>query len=821
MVNIKSFNFAISSLLVMGLAACSSEDNTDNGGGMEINNQASSIGVVLNSIKDRVTNYSALTSGAKLFTRALPTSASIDLGLTFPTVPSYSEGYWGEAKLTKDVTYQSTASDKGPVSLDLNGHNLVLNHNLTLSGLKGTGNIYVQGTRTLTLDGVTELPAGVKIYVNGGAKLVVKANSFTVDKGAGLYAKNAFYKSGDGEKKDEVGTNGTFVGKDFTNYGEVLTANELRAANIKLGAGSKTQIGTNLYATGDLEADGELTASFLSAQASTVKGTVTVANTFNSEKSLTVNGGTLYGNFIKAGEYTKSKANDYADKFIRQENGSKIVVGSEGVVETYTYYNTDAKSYLELADGNLGMLLTKNLVLAGENNAFIKTCEGGKMGVYFKHAYNNTTSGTLYNWDDVAFSGASVLKVNHEDDFAYISLPEVKDGEGKVIFSGFNTEKKGVNEATNYMNLRQTAAVAYGTNDKVREGLSATSVALNGNNVYVSYHTQGAGQAGMLDYLTVDASGNATLVQSLSAVNATPNKVGGSNAIDWNNLLLDGDKLIGVGNSENGGVITALKLSDNKFDVDDGTTSIGTDKSPLTYCRMQSTTTDGQGGDGNAVVKVGDAYVAATTYGIETFNSDLEETYATRLTKGKYVAKGGENVYVSYLNNGTMGINRYAASDTHFETPASVASISNVTPENGKNVMVVDGNDIYVAAGANGLYKYTNGTLVATFKPADATYTVKTQDEKENIPVGTTVTRGYCNGVAVDGSHVFLAYGSLGVIVLNKSDLTSGATNIPEVARYCAGNGSANFVAVSGDLVYVAYGKNNLQVLKLEKANNR
>lgn len=29
------------------------------------------------------------------------------------------------------------------------------------------------------------------------------------------------------------------------------------------------------------------------------------------------------------------------------------------------------------------------LVLAGENNQFIKTCVGGKMGVYFKRAYKN------------------------------------------------------------------------------------------------------------------------------------------------------------------------------------------------------------------------------------------------------------------------------------------------------------------------------------------------------------------------------------------------------------------------------------------------
>jgi hypothetical protein len=816
MVNNKFCNIAISSLIVMGMTACSSDDPSN--GGSQISSQAEGIGVLLNETAGRVTNFTA-ASGAKAFTRALATSAPTSLGLSFPTVPSYTNGYWGEKELSGDVTYQSGAATFAPGSLNLNGHNLVLSHSLTLKSVSGTGNIYVQGGNTLTFDGVTTLPAGVKIYVNGGAKLVVTADNFTVEAGAGLYAKNAFYKSGDG-KSTTVGTDGTFVGKNFTNNGEVLTTYELRAANITLGANSKTQIGTNLYATGNLEADGELTSSYLSAQASTVKGTISVANTFNSEVSLTVDGGTIYGNFIKAGDYTLTRTD--AAKFLRQENGSKIILGSNGVVETYTYYNTDANSTLELANGNLGMLLTKQLVLAGENNQFIKTCEGGKMGVYFKRAYKkDVADANKLDWDYVAFSGASVLKVSHEDDFAYITLPEVNDGNGKVIFHGFNTEKKGVTEATNYMNLRQTAAVNYTINNTERKDLSATSVALNGNNVYVSYHTQGTGQAGMLDYLTVDANGNATLQQSLSAVNATAGTVGGSNAIDWNNLLLDGNKLIGVGNSENGGVITSLNLADHRFDVPKGTISIDPTNSPLKYTRLQSTTTDGQGGDGNAVVKVGDGYVAATTYGIETFNSNLEGTYAAPLATGKYVAKSGANVYVSRLNNGTMTINSYAATDTHFETSNSVATISNVTPANGKNVMVVDGNDIYVAAGANGLYKYnSNGQLVTTFKPADATYTAD-DDDTHGHSKGDVVTRGYCNGVAVDGSHVFLAYGSLGVIVLNKSDLTSSATNIPEVARYCAGNGSANFVAVSGDLVYVAYGKNNLQVLKLEKANNR
>ena len=337
MAYLRTFNFALSSLLVMGLAACSSDDAPDNGG-QQINTQAEGIGVLLNETAGRVTNFTA-ASGAKAFTRALATSAPTTLDLNFPEVPSYTNGYWGETELSGDVTYQSGAATFAPASLNLNGHNLVLRHSLTLKSVSGKGNIYVQGGNTLTLDGVTTLPEGVKIYVNGGAKLVVTADNFTVEAGAGLYAKNAFYKSGDG-KSTTVGTDGTFVGKNFTNNGEVLTAYELRAANITLGAKSKTQIGTNLYATGNLEADGQLTSSYLSAQASTVKGIISVANTFNSEKSLTVDGGTIYGNFIKAGDYTKTRTD--ADKFLRQENGSKIILGSNGVVETYTYYNTDA-----------------------------------------------------------------------------------------------------------------------------------------------------------------------------------------------------------------------------------------------------------------------------------------------------------------------------------------------------------------------------------------------------------------------------------------------------------------------------------------------
>ena len=133
--------------------------------------------------------------------------------------------------------------------------------------------------------------------------------------------------------------------------------------------------------------------------------------------------------------------------------------------------------------------------------------------------------------------------------------------------------------------------------------------------------------------------------------------------------------------------------------------------------------------------------------------------------------------------------------------------------------MAVDGNDIYVCLGKGGLAKYTNGTLSGLFIPKDATYTYKADAENTKYADGDVVTRGYCNGVCVKGDKIYIAYGSLGLIVLNKSDMKAttadAAKQTPEVARYTAGK-SANFVAVDdNNNIYVAYGRNCLKVLRL------
>lgn len=815
MVTNRFCNIAISSLIVMGMTACSSDDPSN--GGTQISSQADQISVLLNSTANRVTNYGN-TTGAKAFTRALPANGVPSLGLTLPEKPTgenWAPLNTGDTQLSENSVVSIALS---PISLDMNGKKLLLKKDLTLTGLTGGGTIYVPGGKTLTLDGVSSTTTNIIVY--GGGKLVVTGvSTFTVEKGASLMAKNSFYKSGDGSK--EAAKDQTFLGIDLINNGNILTGAEFHAKNITLGAGSQTQIGTNLTADGDFVADGAVSAEIITAQNATVKGTLVASKLFSLANSLTVNGAEakVYGNYIKAGQYDDSK--NKKESFICQENGSNIYVGNNGLINTYTYYNTDGKgSMINLTDGTLAVLETKQIVTDKDNASFLTASSGSIFGVYFKFAYKGSVDkANLLDWDDFAFDGGvNVRKLNKENDFADISIP----ADESIKSLGFNPNAEGTKTTPNYQLLRPTAEVTYGINDDERNGRSATGVVVDGSNVYVCYHTNGTAQAGMLDYFTTDNNGNVTLQQSISAVDASK-----KNAVDWNNIVLDKEqhKLIGTGNGQKGGLITSLSLTDAGAFNTSASSTAGSTLEPLKATVLQkvpAATNGKRTGDGNAVIVNGDYYQVATLYGTETFNrSNLNGAYATQLGDAKFITKNGNNVYVSYVDGDNLKVNSYEASNVRLDNGSTLfnaGKFETINGTNGKSVMAVDGNDVYVCLGKNGLVKYTNGTLSGRFIPKDATYTADADSKKYSE--GTVVTRGYCNGVCVKGDKIYIAYGSLGLIVINKSDMTAtteeAAKATPEVARYTAGK-SANFVAVDdNNNIYVAYGKNCLKVLKLQ-----
>ena len=142
----------------------------------------------------------------------------------------------------------------------------------------------------------------------------------------------------------------------------------------------------------------------------------------------------------------------------------------------------------------------------------------------------------------------------------------------------------------------------------------------------------------------------------------------------------------------------------------------------------------------------------------------------------------------SMQSKAALGV--YGASDYGFSSPVKTVSLDMITPVTGKNVFQLDGDDVYVCLGANGVKRYSNGVEVAAFKLSDD-------------------SAAAANGLAVDDKYVYVAYGHGGLFVLNKSDLKVMASY-----RY-AGGKSANYVTVSGNILYVAYGLSGVQIFKL------
>ncbi len=63
------------------------------------------------------------------------------------------------------------------------------------------------------------------------------------------------------------------------------------------------------------------------------------------------------------------------------------------------------------------------------------------------------------------------------------------------------------------------------------------------------------------------------------------------------------------------------------------------------------------------------------------------------------------------------------------------------------------------------------------------------------------------NGVAVDANYVYIAYGSRGLVVLDRNTLKKVSSFV--------GQRSANYVTLAGGYIYVAYGRDCLKVFKL------
>lgn len=207
-------------------------------------------------------------------------------------------------------------------------------------------------------------------------------------------------------------------------------------------------------------------------------------------------------------------------------------------------------------------------------------------------------------------------------------------------------------------------------------------------------------------------------------------------------------------------------------------------------------------GDGNCVVRQGKYYYVATYEGYGPINTDFsrvkdeEGNVVFTKTNGsaKHISINGGNMAVIALDSydktsSTASVKKFGASDYSFSSVlASYDAVGTVSPVDGKNVVAVDGDNIYACLSKGGLVRVNDGKKWQ-------------RGENKSVPV---------NGMAFDDKYIYVANGSF-ISVLDKATME-------EVCYYHDKSiKSANYIALNNGKIYVAFGENGIRVFQLVK----
>ena len=319
-----------------------------------------------------------------------------------------------------------------------------------------------------------------------------------------------------------------------------------------------------------------------------------------------------------------------------------------------------------------------------------------------------------------------------------------------------------------------------------KDGESATCIQPANNKLYVSYHTNGNNNVGGSIEVASMTEGSKTLTieQSKKAAN-----------IDYNHLIVEGDKLFLAGSQQGNGKDVEGGHSVGAFMGEVAITASGISDNLI----LHSVDKKNDKVDANCVAAYGTDHVLATTQGFYVIDKDDNSELYLPGTVAKHVISDGNKIY-ALTDAGSLNV--YNSSD--MTTPETTYTVGAVAPKGNKAVIAIDepNGDLYVCKGKNGVAKISGNTVTDFFTCP----TISSGDKQGQ-------TEGNANGVAVDGKYVYIACGSYGVVVLDK---TTGK----EVCHRKASNGkSANYVAVDNGNIYVAYGQSRIQVYKLTQTN--
>jgi len=759
--------------------------------GSEVEDASSEVS--LSNLKTAGTRAAA---GYNLDALGIPTTMPDAPSIPSDAVELTTDGSWGDHSGNYKVSAGKTLNF-GNNSLNMSNIKLYVAGHVTISTMYGSPiTIYVLKGGTLTL-----ATQGESFLNNTGWDLTEHCttvyNYGTIDLASnktGLYV-------GSHEKLYNCGTI-ALRGLTFRNQGLFYTTEDMPAASsYKFEPGSKVNI-LGSFTCGDVSHfEGDIHVG----SAMKVGGNFTITNcnfiadcALDVDGKVTINGSdNLYATYLHAGKGLEQMAN------------TKIILGDKGLLDvTGTYYNhNNGQAAIVLSGANATAVVKADTIAFNSSSPslgdvfFVQTPESGQLaGVDCHHfLYNDNTL-----VDTVDFKGGTVQ----------IIYPETKN-QFSIPADGCHGPGYNPNVTPNKPHLD----VISEQEAKHTHDISATCVQYFNGNAYVSFHQRGNGQSGCLEVISTQ-NDQSQLKQFIRDHNQS---------CDFNHVMIDPAKrvLYTVGNNKNGGFMGWIDInSDGLLNTKDKIEQVETDSNtieqktykPLQMIKLyQAATNAAKGhketgnnsGDGNAVVLNGNTLQVASTYGLESYDATTKQNEYVRHTDGKAkhicVAPDG-SIWASYFTRQStdvtetlpLNIEHFAKADTNMTKPLlTIHANAGVAPNNGKNVIAVYDGKVYSCQGTYGLYVYdaTSGALVQHYQEPKV---VSTQGKDLKI---------CANGVAVDAKYVYLAYGTRGLIVLDRSTLK-------EVTRYQLSR-SANYVALANGYIYLAYGRNNLKVLKL------
>ena len=792
----KLFN---SKLAAIGLAAfvfaSCSDSNSDPTDGSKINvvDRTTITLASQNVDNSRVVNYKNTTAKARKFFLNTRAGSSI-----FPAF--------------KDAPKEENAKPLNKEA-DLTNKNYAITGNKSLNFAGKTidgATIFVHGGSTFEYDNTTKMTnttivllSSATLKYTGTGEMIAQGNTvFCTD------AKNKFVATGDININGELYANFTGTtndGKDLvTGLGAIkeTTAAEkaksitptqkitfgahanayikgsIRATELNIENGASIYTTSNIFNNGTVNIKSQLgIEGFLKAQNLNVDGYLEAGKNSAIKVLGTMNvndGAYISANYINVTNNTKKEDGkiNVGNATLNLNGNCTIHLSNKNVINVNNLVTDNSnQGQIELAEDNAVAVIKADKFLnnGNEKNLSFQTSGNNSCFLFqFTKCFNGSTE--LNTFEDLAIQATYI----DYDKTTQNDMVKYKDENNK----NYGYEWKG--DASKLVTSQKLDLIA--SSEDPSDGQSATCIQPANGLLYVSYHTNGNDVAGGNIEVARMTEGNKklTIEQSKKA-----------DRIDYNHLIVDGNKLYLAGSQQGNGSAEGTAVGAFMGEIELTGSGIS-DNMVLNAVDKKNSKIDA-----NCVAAFGTDHVLATTKGFYVFDKDGNaDLYGSSV--GKHVVTVNSKLY-ALTEDGTLNV----YNNSNMETAEKTYQVGAVEPKGNKAVVAVDNNgDIYVCKGKNGVAKISGSTVNQEFFKCP---TISNSADKKH----PGEVEGCANGIAVDGSYVYLACGSYGLVVLDKS------TGTKICHRKAPKEKSANYVAVDGENIYVAYGKSRIQVFKL------